>query len=178
MEMVSLHDSLPLFSRLVYGMWRLNDDTDTSDGHIVAKVEKCLEQGITTMDHADIYGDYECEQLFGRALKGRQDLKDACQHVTKCDVMLLSDKFPERRVKHYDTSAAHILASAENSLNRLGLDVLDLLLVHRPDPFMDQLKRAAPWMTWSMPARSRRLASVTSNLGTGTYCKPICTTPW
>ena len=137
MEMVSLHDSLPLFSRLIYGMWRLGDDTDTSDAHIIAKIEACLEQGITTLDHADIYGDYECETLFGRATQGRQDLKDACQHITKCDIMLLSDKFPNRRVKYYDTSAAHITASAETSLSRLGLDALDALLIHRPDPFMD-----------------------------------------
>ena len=65
METVSLHETLPLFSRMVYGMWRLNDDSNTSDGHIIAKVEACLEQGITTMDHADLYGDYECEALFG-----------------------------------------------------------------------------------------------------------------
>lgn len=83
---------------------------------------------------------YICEALFGRAMKDRQDLKDACQHVTKCDIMLLSDKYPQRRVKHYDTSAAHIHASADTSLQRLGLDVLDLLLIHRPDPFMDPVE--------------------------------------
>ena len=137
MEMVSLHDSLPLFSRLVYGMWRLADDSDTSDGHVIAKVEKCLEQGITTLDHANIYGDYACEALFGRALKARPDLKDACQHISKCDIMLLSDHYPDRRVKHYDTSAAHVTQAAETSLELLGLDALDLLLIHRPDPFMD-----------------------------------------
>ena len=137
MEMVSLHDSLPLFSRLVYGLWRLADDQDTSDGRVIAKIEACLEQGITTLDHADIYGDYACEALFGRALKSRPDLKDACQHISKCDIMLLSDHFPDRRVKYYDTSAEHVTASAETSLQRLGIDALDLLLIHRPDPFMD-----------------------------------------
>ena len=52
---VSLHETLPLFSRMVYGMWRLNDDSNTSDGHIIAIAEACLEQGITTMDHADLW---------------------------------------------------------------------------------------------------------------------------
>ena len=137
METVSLHETLPLFSRMVYGMWRLNDDSDTSDANIITKVETCLEQGITTMDHADLYGDYECEALYGRAMKSRPDLLEATQNVTKCGIKLISDKYPDRRVKHYDTSAAHIQYSAEQSLKKLGLDVIDLMLIHRPDPFMD-----------------------------------------
>ena len=56
---------LPLFSRMVYGMWRLNDDSDTSDAHIIAKVEACLEQGITTMDHADLVATMNAKRCMG-----------------------------------------------------------------------------------------------------------------
>jgi predicted oxidoreductase len=56
-------------SRLVYGMWRLGDDADTSARHVQAKVEACLAQGITTMDQADIYGGYTAEAIFGAALR-------------------------------------------------------------------------------------------------------------
>ncbi|MEM6729887.1 MAG: aldo/keto reductase, partial [Pseudomonadota bacterium] len=81
-------DDAPLeLSRLVYGMWRLGDDTDTSPAHIQAKVEACLAQGITTMDQADIYGGYEAEELLGAALKAAPQLKDQIEIVTKCDIV-------------------------------------------------------------------------------------------
>jgi predicted oxidoreductase len=59
-------------SRIVYGMWRLGDDADTSPAHVQAKVEACLAQGITTMDQADIYGDYGAEALLGAAFGRRR----------------------------------------------------------------------------------------------------------
>ena len=67
MERALLTPDLSL-SRLVYGMWRLGDDPDTSPAHVQAKVETCLAQGITTMDQADIYGGYTAEALLGAAL--------------------------------------------------------------------------------------------------------------
>lgn len=137
MEMVNLGHGVPPMSRLIYGVWRLGDDANTSDKNIIAKVEACIEQGITTFDHADIYGDYSCETLFGRAIKERPDLKDAMQTITKCDIMLLSENYPSHRVKYYDTSAEHIHRSVDASLANIGIDVIDLLLIHRPDPFMD-----------------------------------------
>lgn len=139
----SMHASLPAFSRLVYGAWRMNDGSDTSPQHALRKIELCLEQGITTFDHADIYGDYSCEALFGEALKLKPALKSQIQLVSKCDIMLLSAKYPQRRVKHYDTSAAHIRASVDASLQRLGVERLDVLLIHRPDPFMDAAETGA-----------------------------------
>lgn len=137
MQMVDLGHGVPPMSRLIYGVWRLADDRDTSDKAIIAKIEACLEQGLTTFDHADIYGDYSCEALFGRAIKDRQDIKDAMQTITKCDIMLESGKYPGHRVKYYDTSPAHIQRSVEASLAHIGIDVIDLLLLHRPDPLMD-----------------------------------------
>lgn len=124
-------------SRMAYGVWRLSEAQDSSVSANLARIDACLAQGITTFDHADIYGDYRCEALFGQALQARPELKHQIEIVTKTDIMLLSSQWPDTRVKHYDTSAAHVTASVERSLSRIGVDVIDLLLIHRPDPLMD-----------------------------------------
>lgn len=133
---IHLHAELSL-SRLVYGAWRLSEDNDTSTAHIRAKIDACLQQGITSFDHADIYGNYSCETLFGKVLAAAPSLREHMQLITKCDIMLTSNHYPERRIKYYDTSPQHIEYSVNNSLSRLHTDYLDLLLIHRPDPFMD-----------------------------------------
>lgn len=124
-------------SRMAYGVWRLSEAPDHSVNGNLARIDVCLEQGITTFDHADIYGDYRCEALFGEAIKARPGLKNQIEIVTKTDIMLMSSHWPDTRVKHYDTSAAHVTACVERSLSRIGVDVIDLLLLHRPDPLMD-----------------------------------------
>ena len=108
MQQVNFNNCNLSLSRLIYGVWRLADDENKSRKHIQAKVEACIEQGITTFDHADIYGDYECEKLFGNTLKEKPNLRDAIQLITKCDIALISEKFPNRRVKYYDTSPEYI----------------------------------------------------------------------
>ncbi len=125
------------FSRIVYGMWRLGDDSDTAPAFVQAKIEACLAQGITTFDQADIYGGYESEELLGKALCAAPHLKDKIEIVTKCGIVAPVGRFADRRIKHYDTSAAHISASVENSLRLMGIDKIDTLLIHRPDPMMD-----------------------------------------
>jgi predicted oxidoreductase len=122
MQTIELHPSIAPFSRIVYGAWRMNEGTDNSPKEALAKIHACLDIGITSFDHADIYGNYSCESLFGAALK--------------CDILLKSDKYPLRTTKHYDTSPEHIRASVDASLQRLGIDAIDVLLLHRPDPFM------------------------------------------
>ena len=141
MERVRITDDLE-FSRIVYGMWRLDEDADTSPAHIRRKIEACLDQGITTMDQADIYGGYTSEALLGAALKGT-DLARQIEIVTKTDIVVRSDRYPDVRVKHYDTSEAHITAAVETSLKLLGVERIDLLLIHRPDPFMDHFETGA-----------------------------------
>jgi predicted oxidoreductase len=140
MERVTLAPGLTL-SRLVYGMWRLGEDTDTSPGHIRAKIEACLDQGITTLDQADIYGGYQAEALLGAALTPA--LRQRLEIVTKCGIVAPEGRHAGARVKHYDTSAAHIRAALENSLRLMGTDHVDLLLIHRPDPFMDAAETGA-----------------------------------
>ncbi|MBZ6078220.1 aldo/keto reductase [Microvirga puerhi] len=126
-------------SRIAYGMWRLANDPDTSPDHVRAKVEACLGQGITTMDHADIYGGYKVEEIFGEALRDT-GLRRRIEIVTKCGIVRPSGRYPGAAGKHYDTSADHIRASVEHSLRLIGTDYIDLLLIHRPDPFMDHFE--------------------------------------
>ncbi|MGR3709045.1 MAG: aldo/keto reductase [Alterinioella nitratireducens] len=135
-DRLSLSGQLEI-SRLVYGMWRVADEDDTSASHVQAKIEACLDQGITTMDQADIYGDYGAEAVLGAALKAAPGLRDKIEIVTKCDIVAPIGKYADKRVKYYDTSAAHITASLEASLANMATDRVDLLLIHRPDPFMD-----------------------------------------
>ena len=142
MERIALTDNLSL-SRLIYGMWRLGDDDNTSPAHVQAKIEACLEQDITTMDQADIYGGYEAEDILGAALQQAPHLRDKIEIVTKCDIIAPVGRHAAARVKYYDTSAAHITQSVEDSLRLMGIDQIDLLLVHRPDPFMDHNETGA-----------------------------------
>ncbi len=130
-------------SRIVYGMWRLGDDDDTSAAHIQKKIETCLEHNITTMDQADIYGDYGAEALLGECLKAAPHLREQIEIVTKCDIVAPLGRYASARVKHYDTSRTHIEASVEHSLRLMGIDQIDLLLLHRPDPLMDHVETGA-----------------------------------
>ena len=142
MERVSISADLS-FSRLVYGMWRIADDADTSPAHVVAKIRACLDQGITTFDQADIYGGYTAEAVLGFALKADPALRNQMEIVTKCDIVAPAGRYADRRVKHYDTSRAHIEHSVDCSLRYMGLDRIDLLLIHRPDPLLDPQETGA-----------------------------------
>ncbi|MDR6100100.1 putative oxidoreductase [Agrobacterium larrymoorei] len=125
------------FSRIVYGMWRIGEGADTSPRHVQAKIEACLEQGITTIDQADIYGGYTAESILGNALRQAPSLRDRIEIVTKCGIVAPVGRHSAARVKHYDTSAKHINASVEASLRDMNTDRIDLLLIHRPDPMLD-----------------------------------------
>ena len=136
MEKIVFDDGLSL-SRLVYGMWRLADDKNISTAHVQAKIEACLAQGITTMDQADIYGGYKAEEIFGATLKQAPHLRDKIEIVTKCDIVAPVGRHQKAKVKYYDTGTQHINQSVEDSLRLMAIEQIDLLLIHRPDPFMD-----------------------------------------
>ena len=140
MDRINLTSDLSL-SRIVYGMWRLGDVEDTSPAHVQAKIEACLEQGITTMDQADIYGGYMAEEIMGAALTPA--IKDQIEVVTKCDILIPAGRYADVGGKFYDTSRAHILASVDHSLRLMGIDKIDVLLIHRPDPLMDHHETGA-----------------------------------
>ncbi len=122
-------------SPIVAGLWRLTEwHLDVAAR--VRWIEQALELGITSFDHADIYGDYHAEALFGEALKAAPALRERMQLVTKCGIRLRSADRPYR-VNHYDTSAAYVRAQVEQSLRNLHTEQLDLVLIHRPDYLMD-----------------------------------------
>ena len=129
-------------SRIVWGAWRLVESRLTPD-EIRRLMHVCIEHGITTIDHADIYGSYTAEGVWGAAMAQEKGLRDQLQLVTKCGIMLVSPNRPSTSVHHYDTSRAHIIASVENSLRELRTDYLDLLLIHRPDVLMNADETAA-----------------------------------
>jgi len=126
----------PELSELVQGYWRAVDWGMTAQERL-SFLKQHIELGITTVDHADIYGNYECEKLFGEALTLDKSVREQIQIVTKCDINLCGDKTPERKINHYDTSSTHIYQSVNNSLERLNVDEIDVLLIHRPDVLMD-----------------------------------------
>ena len=126
----------PTLSRIVAGAWRMADWQFSVDER-VRWIEGCLDLGITTFDHADIYGNYAVEALFGEALAAAPQLRERMQIVTKCGIRMVSSARPAHRLGHYDTSAAHVERSVENSLAALRTDRLDVLLIHRPDALMD-----------------------------------------
>jgi predicted oxidoreductase len=126
----------PELSRVVAGMWRMVEWNMTVEQRVTL-IEQCIAMGVTSFDHADIYGNYGVEGLFGEALRAQPSLRERIQLVSKCGIKLLSNKRPGHTIQHYDTTAAHIVASAEESLRQLHTDRLDLLLIHRPDPLMD-----------------------------------------
>lgn len=135
MDKIKLTDDLE-FSRIIHGHMRLSG-WNISSQELLKLTEQSIELGVTTIDHADIYGNYRCEKLFGEALKLDKNLRSKIQIVTKCGIQILSDQFPGRKLKHYDYSYDHILSSVDNSLRNLNTDWLDLLLLHRPAPFFD-----------------------------------------
>ena len=136
MERVNLSSSSSI-SRIIYGMWRLADDINTSSKHISDKVNLCLGQGITSFDQAAVYGLYSAEALFGEVLKANPSLRHKIEIVSKCGIVNPSDRYAGVSVSHYDTSREHIFNSVDASLKNMATDYLDLLLIHRKDPFLD-----------------------------------------
>ena len=135
MERVRLCEHGPEVSPIVQGAMRLLDVGGPQE--VLRFIHGCLELGVSTFDHADIYGSYRAEAHFGAALALAPSLRERLQLVSKCGIKLLSPQRPEHGVHGYDTSRAHIVASAERTLANLGTDHLELLLIHRPDPLMD-----------------------------------------
>lgn len=125
-----------LLSPIVAGCWRL-DQWGWTPQERLRWIEQCVELGVTSFDHADIYGGYTVEALFGEALALAPQLRNRLQLVSKCGIQLVSPQRPQHRLKAYDSSRAHLVASVEHSLKVLRTDHLDLLLLHRPDPLLD-----------------------------------------
>ncbi|HCD6217690.1 TPA: aldo/keto reductase family oxidoreductase [Enterobacter hormaechei] len=151
-QRITLAPQGPEFSRFVMGYWRLMD-WNMSPVQLADFIEEHLELGITTVDHADIYGGYQCEAAFGEALKRAPALRERMEIVTKCGIATTAK--PEHALGHYITDSAHIVKSAEQSLINLATDRIDLLLIHRPDPLMDADEVAEAFLTLHQSGKVR-----------------------
>lgn len=125
-------DAGPKVSPAVYGFYRW-DEVKEADSVLKKVVSLCLELGINTFEHGDRYGNYKCEALFGDLMKEGLFKRDEVVLFTKCGLRLPHPHNPEIRVKHYDTSAAHITKSVESSLRNLRTDYIDIFLLDKLD---------------------------------------------
>ena len=138
MKTTRLGKDEPTVSRLGYGCMRIAGDGG-ADAAARGKraVHAAVEAGYTLFDHADIYGnDGGSERLFGTLLKESPGLRDRIVLTSKCGIRGAGNPDPDAPTR-YDFSADHILRSCEGSLQRLGVETLDLLRLHRPDYLMD-----------------------------------------
>lgn len=126
-----------MFSELIagtmrWGIWGAN--------HSVKEIQKliqvCVEENITTFDHADIYGGHTTEELFGNAWKEMNLKRENLQFISKCGIVMNSDKKPSA-LKYYNYNKDYILNCVDESLSNLKTDYLDTLLLHRPSPLMN-----------------------------------------
>ena len=115
-----------------WGVWDKNLNTK----EFTHLINLFIENGITTFDHADIYGGYTTEEAFGKALTESKIDRKKIQLISKCGIQYISVKRPENHIKHYEYSKDYIIWSAENSLKNLQTDYLDVFLLHRPSPLM------------------------------------------
>jgi predicted oxidoreductase len=137
MEKIYLSDSGPKVSPAIYGFWRWEDISAAGADAMEKLVNFCLEQGINTFDHADIYGGYQCEELFGNILKQKSFKREDVVLFTKCGVNIPHSNRPEIKTKYFDTSADHIVKSIDSSLQKLRTDYIDIFLLDHLDPLSD-----------------------------------------
>jgi predicted oxidoreductase len=133
MQKIYLSDAGPKVSPAVYGFYRWDTELENAPASMERIVALCLELGINTFDHADIYGSSQCEELFGTLISKKSFKREDIVLFTKCGLKVPQAANPSIRVKHYDTSATHILQSAENSLRKLKTDYIDIFLLDHLD---------------------------------------------
>lgn len=131
--MKNTHIQSPVAGCMRWGIWGANFST----AEYRQMIEACLQYGIYSFDHADIYGDYTTEAGFGEALKESPSLRHRMKIITKCGIQMLTSNRPHHNIKSYNTSKDHIIQSAERSLENFGTDYLDVLLIHRPDHLLN-----------------------------------------
>ncbi|PSR55280.1 aldo/keto reductase [Adhaeribacter arboris] len=134
MQKIYLSDAGPKVSPAVYSFHRWQEEATTTSASMERMVNLCLELGINTFDHADIYGSYHAEELFGQLISQKSFKREDIVLFTKCGLRLPHPSQPEVRVKHYDTSRQHILRNVEESLRKLKTDYLDIFLLYHLDP--------------------------------------------
>ncbi|MBY0536000.1 MAG: aldo/keto reductase [Chitinophagaceae bacterium] len=134
MKKIYLSDSGPKVSEAVYGFWRWDAETENAPQKMERIVNLCLELGINTFDHADIYGHGLAESWFGDVIAKKSFKREDIVLFTKCGISLPNHNQPGIRIKHYNTSREHIKESLDNSLKRLKTDYIDIFLLDHLDP--------------------------------------------
>jgi predicted oxidoreductase len=168
--MKSSNITSPVAGCMRWGIW----GADFTTKEYRQMIEACLQYGINSFDHADIYGDYTTEAEFGDALKENPSLRHHLKIITKCGIQMMTTNRPSHNIKSYNTSAQHIISSVEQSLENFGTDHIDVLLIHRPDPLLDpaevaeaieQLKQSGKVLSFGvsnfLPHQTDLLASYT-----------------
>ncbi len=123
-------------SEYALGLWRLTE-AELSDEDLLELIKMALNNGITTFDHADIYGGGEAQIQFGRVLNANQEIRKQIQIISKCGIVRNKDDESGLTPSHYNTSYNHIMAQTKLILEQLQIDYLDMLLIHRVDHLMD-----------------------------------------
>lgn len=136
MKKIYLSDSGPKVSEAIYGFYRWTEE-ELSATKMESIINLCLELGINTFDHADTYGGYQCEEVFGKAIANKSIKREDLVLFTKCGEKIPHPSKPDIRVKHYDTSSEHIIKSLDNSLKNLRTDYIDVFLLNNLDPISD-----------------------------------------
>jgi predicted oxidoreductase len=126
-----------------WGQWGAKFSTEK----YLQMIEECIALGVSSFDHADIYGDYTTEEEFGNALKENGSLRKQIQLITKCGIRRFTPNRSEHKISYYDTSRNHIITSVERSLKNFHTDYIDVLLIHRPDPLMHPAEIAEAFET-------------------------------
>ncbi len=134
MEKIYLSDAGPKVSPAIYGFWRWSTEVDNTAATMEKIVNLCLELGINTFDHADVYGSWKSEEVFGKVLAQRSFKREDIVLFTKCGLNIPNPGNPDIRIKHYNTSKEHIVLSVENSLRKLKTDYIDIFLLDHLDP--------------------------------------------
>jgi predicted oxidoreductase len=134
MKQTYLSDAGPRVSPAIYGFWRWSDEVINTDQEMERIVNLCLELGINTFDHADVYGLGNAEEAFGKVIAQKSFKREDIVLFTKCGLNLPHPDKPEVRVKHYDTSEQNIIRSVNSSLKKLRTDYIDIILLDHLDP--------------------------------------------
>ena len=127
MRYITLGQDDKELSEIVLGMMRIEDK---SVKEVEELVETALSVGINAFDLADIYGRGRCEELLGLVLKNRPDLREKMWIQSKCGIRI-------EEFTYFDFSKDYIIKSVDGILQRLKIDHLDSLLLHRPDALME-----------------------------------------
>ncbi len=135
-ESIKLGRSELRSSRLAYGCMRIAGDGSGDDRERGKRaIHAAVDAGYTLFDHADIYGGGACEELFGEVLRESPGLRDRIIIQSMCGIRPAGEPQADDPAR-YDFSGGYIAESVEGSLRRLGVERLDLLLLHRPDHLM------------------------------------------